>query len=96
MHQRRAEENEHSDVEKRRHDHRVIQRVNADAQRDGDVRIADLRGIDRFRLSAPAVVKCQHRVGQHHQPAAQPAEIFHADETGVDCEIQFTSQSVLK
>ena len=67
-----------------RHGHRVIQRINAEAERNGDMRVADLRGIDHLRLFAPAVIKRQHRVGQHHQPAAQPAEMFRADEAGVD------------
>ena len=83
MHRRRAEQQEHSRLEKRRHDHRAIQRIDAEAERDGDVRVADLRGVDDFRLFAPAIVKRQHGIGQHHQPAAQPAEIFNADEAGM-------------
>ena len=84
MNHGRARQQQHPRLEDRRHGERMVQRKDAEAERDGNVRVADLRGIDDFRLFAPAVIKRQQRVRQHHQPAAQPAEMFRADEAGVD------------
>ena len=63
---------------------RLVESVDAEAERDTDVAVADLRGVNDFGVAPPGVVESEETVGQDHEPTAKPAEVFGADEAGVD------------
>ena len=77
-------QDQYARCENGRDEDRVAEGEKAQAERNANMAVADLGGIDDGGLALPAVVKGQHAVGQDIQPAAEPAEILDADETSLD------------
>ena len=71
-------------MKKRRDMDRMIEGKDTETERDTDVTVTDLRGIDNLRIAAPGVIKCEQPVGQYHQPAAKPAQMFRTNKAGMD------------
>ena len=64
--------------------HGAVEGVDPKAERDADMPIAHLRGIDDLGFPAPGIVESKYAVGQDHQPTAEPAQVLGADEAAVD------------